>query len=124
MRSLATLSAKLRGAPLPLVERQFRLYHASVQIRNLADIYQAKSDEELLHLASAPEDLTVEARLALEGEVTRRQLNRVVSVGKPESTVVKQASAQLPDSQGVADFVADVLRVYHAHFWLFFVITA
>jgi len=37
-------------------------------------VYQAKSDEEIMQLAAARDELTSEARLALEGEVTGRRI--------------------------------------------------
>ena len=43
-----------------------------MQIEDFLRAYQAKSDEELIQLAVPPEQLTPEARLALEGELSRR----------------------------------------------------
>jgi hypothetical protein len=43
-----------------------------MQIEDFVKVYQAKSDEELIDLAVAREQLTSEARVALQGELSRR----------------------------------------------------
>jgi hypothetical protein len=45
-----------------------------MQIENLVKAYQAKSDEELIELSVAREQLTSEARLALDAELSRRAI--------------------------------------------------
>ncbi len=45
-----------------------------MQIEDFVKVYQAKSDEQLIELAVAPEQLTSEARLALQGELSRRAI--------------------------------------------------
>jgi hypothetical protein len=47
----------------------------SMQLQDFVKDYQAKCDEELIQLAVAPEQLTSEARLALQGELSRRQIS-------------------------------------------------
>ena len=105
-----------------------------MQIQDFVKVYQAKSDEELIQLAVAPEQLTSEARLALQGELSRR------AISIADSSEVSQDDGDLHDvhrsipserlqtgdrqDEGVGDFVAEVLRTYHGHFWLFFKITA
>jgi len=105
-----------------------------MQIEDFLRVYQAKSDEELIQLAAVPEQLTSEARLALDGELSRR------SISIPNTSEVSQrngyrhavrltaASEKLQtgdvQEKGVFDFVAEVLKTYHSHFWLFFKITA
>ena len=55
-----------------------------MQIEDFLRVYQAKSDEELIQLAVAPEQLTSEARLALHGELSRR------SISIPDNSEVSQ----------------------------------
>lgn len=47
-----------------------------MDIQELANEYENKSNEELLRLALAPEVLTPEAQLALSGELRKRGINR------------------------------------------------
>lgn len=99
-----------------------------MQIEDLVKVYQAKSDGELIQLAVAPELLTTEARLALQGELSRRRIN--LADESPNNGEVqafrKSATGGSPQTewQGVGDFVTEVLRTYHNHFWLYFRITA
>ena len=103
-----------------------------MQIQDFVRVYQAKSDEELVQLMADQGQLTAEARLALESELSRRQ----ISVGEisecfqddeshhGSARAVSSAALQACDRQNVSDFVVEVLRTYHCHFWLFFRITA
>jgi hypothetical protein len=103
-----------------------------MQIQDFVRIYQEKSDQELIHLAAAPEQLTSEARLALQGELSRRRI--VVTEDSPVSQrdgeshdgvqVAVSQRLQQAERQGVGDFVAETLRTYHTDFWLYFKITA
>ncbi|HEV2116441.1 MAG TPA: hypothetical protein VGR48_10475 [Terriglobales bacterium] len=101
-----------------------------MQIQDLLNTYQAKSDEELLQLAAASEHLTPEARMALESELSRREIHttehlRVVKHDKGRETTGRTTEKlQRGESQSVGEFVAEVLRAHHCHFWLFFRITA
>jgi hypothetical protein len=105
-----------------------------MQVQDFVRAYQAKSDEELIQLAVAPEQLAAEARLALEGEMSRRAIsitdNSDVSQHDGDGRDVRRSTPserlQTGDghNEGVGDFVAEVLRTYHSHFWLFFKITA
>jgi len=45
-----------------------------MQFQDFTKTYQAKSDEELLELALVSGELAAEARLALEGEMSRRAI--------------------------------------------------
>ena len=45
-----------------------------MHIEDFVKAYQAKSDEELIQLALAPQLLTSEARIALQGELSRRAI--------------------------------------------------
>jgi hypothetical protein len=47
-----------------------------VEIQELAEAYQAKTDEELLRLALEASELTPEARMALSTELSRRGIDR------------------------------------------------
>jgi hypothetical protein len=102
-----------------------------MQIEDFVKVYQAKSDEELIQLAVAPEQLTSEARVALQGELSRRRIGVAEDSGASQDyggqrDFRKAASAGLAEAewQGVGDFVTEVLRTYHSHFWLYFQITA
>jgi LAS superfamily LD-carboxypeptidase LdcB len=98
-----------------------------MQIQDLVKAYEAKSDEELMQLATAREQLTPEARLALESELSRRQISIAErsgasqNEGKWHDSGRESVSERLQqgERQGVGDFVAEVLRAYHSHFWLF-----
>src|ERR1700745_2789079 len=98
---------------------------------DLLRIYKAKSDEELIELAAAPEQLTSEARLALQSELSRRRISVAEDSGESqnnggEQVSGKSASGGLREAewQGVGNFVTEVLRTYHSHFWLYFQITS
>lgn len=102
-----------------------------MQIPDFAQLYQAKTDEELVELAASLEQLTTEARFALQGELSRRRISihndcseSPNNGGKQVS--VKSATAGLRETewQGVGNFVAEVVRTYHSEFWLYFRITA
>jgi len=103
-----------------------------MQVQDFVRVYQAKSDEDLVQLAAARGQLTAEAQLALQGELSRRQISVAESSGRSQDGgdwrgTVRPTSSERPrepDRQGIGDFVAEVLRTYHIHFWLFFKITA
>jgi hypothetical protein len=102
-----------------------------MQIEDFLKVYQAKSDEELIQLAVAPEQLTSEARVALQGELSRRRISVAEDPGASQNNggeydSCKTATGGLQEVewQGVGDFVTEVLRTYHSHFWLYFQITA
>jgi hypothetical protein len=101
-----------------------------MQIQDIVKIYQAKSDEELMQLGDAREQLTSEALLALKSELSRRQIS-IAEHSEPSpnnvnlgGSVVARKKVQEGERQGVGDFVAEVFRTYHIHFWLFFKICA
>ena len=103
-----------------------------MQIQDFLKTYQTKSDEELILLAAAPEQLTSEARFALDGELSRRQISiakhSAVSQTHKEWAetrhVTPSGRSKEYSTQRVGDFVAEALRTYHRHFWLYFKITA
>ncbi len=103
-----------------------------MQMQDFVRVYEAKSDDELIQLATAREQLTSEARLALQSELFRRQISIAEHSGASQNDgkwhdsgrVSVSERLQQGERQGVGDFVAEVLRTYHSHFWLFFKITA
>ena len=102
-----------------------------MQIQDFVNVYRTRSDEELIQLASVPEQLTSEARLALQGELSRRQISIAGDFGASQHDGdghdvghVTTGEIREREWQGVGDFLAEVLRTYHNHFWLFFKITA
>jgi hypothetical protein len=58
-----------------LCERLGQANIRCVEIQNLAEEYQRKTDEELLRLALTPEQLTPEANATLNDELARRRIN-------------------------------------------------
>jgi len=102
-----------------------------MKIQDFVRIYQEKSDEELIQLAVAPELLASEARLALQGELSRRRISVAEDSGESQDNRGEQVSGKSATGglreaewQGVGDFVTEVLRTYHNQFWLYFRITA
>ena len=102
-----------------------------MQMDELVKIYRAKSDEELIQMAVVPEQLTSEARVALQGELSRRGIGVAEDLGISQNNGGKYdsgkiAAGRLPELEwnGVGEFVTEVLRTYHSHFWLYFLITA
>ncbi|PYX50076.1 MAG: hypothetical protein DMG76_35585 [Acidobacteria bacterium] len=101
-------------------------------IPDFVKVYEAKSDEELMQFAAAREQLTYEARLALQSELSRRQISIAEHSASSQNDgkwhdsdrVIVSERLQQGERQGVGDFVAEVLRTYHTHFWLFLKITA
>jgi hypothetical protein len=97
-----------------------------MQIQDLTKAYQTKTDEELLQLSASSGDLTSEAHAALAGELARRRINVAeqlkVKEDGDEGKIGNSRSREmvfLPNSRRVGEFVAEVLRVYHCHFWFF-----
>ena len=91
--------------------------------QDLAATYRSKTDEELLELAEHSSQLTPQALAALTSELSGRKL---------PAPSVRNADAQIDpimgpsgskDIGGVAEFLKDVLNVYHRHFWAFIQLT-
>jgi hypothetical protein len=102
-----------------------------MQIEAFVKVYEAKIDEELIRLAAAPEHLTSEARVALQGELSRRRIRVAEDSNETQNSGGEQVSGKAATGglreaewHGVGDFVAEVLRTYHGHFWLYFRITS
>lgn len=93
-----------------------------MDVVELAHLYQAKTDEEILQLAGQAEQLTAEARAVLAGELTRRRLTPSEEIS-PAPGYRRPATRELRTHQGgpqpTAEFIAEVLALYRDHFWLF-----
>jgi hypothetical protein len=96
-----------------------------MQIEDLTKAYGAKTDEELLQLATESEQLTPEGHAALRVELAKRRIDSTKPLIAAEET--QQAGIEQPstyfkrvfrDSHSVSGFLAEVFRVYHDHFWL------
>jgi len=98
-----------------------------VQLQDYASSYQSKADEELRLLALDLEDLIPEARLALEGELSRRK----IAVAEPSAAKLvardnsdsQAGGASLRRPAGAGKFVAEAVDIYQNHFWFFFKLT-
>jgi len=95
-------------------------------IHDLTAAYQTKTDEELLQLARNPEQLTPEAHAALKSELAKRRIDSAELLNVQEENDQSELGQQrisgtlhLRESESVGEFVSEVLRVYHGHFWLF-----
>lgn len=97
-----------------------------MHIEDLTREYSAKSDEELLRLAGESKELTETAQLALAGELAKRRINVAEHLeslhdegAAPTVQQIERPETLPPgDSLKVSQFVAQVLEVYHNHFWL------
>jgi hypothetical protein len=93
-----------------------------MDVIELAQLYQAKTDDEILQLAGQAEQLTAEARAVLAGEVTRRRLTP--SEEASPALDYRRLATRGPGThhggpQPTAEFIAEVLALYRDHFWLF-----
>ena len=100
-----------------------------MDFQTLTVLYANKTDEELLELASQPEQLTLEAQSALRGEMGRRRLVfQKLSESFAQSASAESETLRPPDgpplSLPVGRFIADTFGVYHQHLWLFIKLTA
>jgi hypothetical protein len=97
-----------------------------VQLQDYASSYQSKTDEELRLLASDLEDLIPEARLALEGELSRRKITvpgNLTSDSDDKGTTSESGPELIGPPQSAGRFVGEVLDLYQSHFWFFFKLT-
>jgi hypothetical protein len=96
-----------------------------MEIRDIAQVYEKKSDDELIQLGMSSQELTREAQAALTIELARRRIDAAqflrpsenveeTTIGRPLSSGTFSA-APLP----TAEFIAEVYRVYRNHLWLF-----
>jgi hypothetical protein len=102
-----------------------------MHIHDLAKAYATKTDEELQQLATDSEQLTLEARVALKGELAKRRIDGATNLSAPrqsnQTTIEKPGDSEgtfAQDSHDIGTFVAEVLRLYHEQFWLFVKLTA
>jgi hypothetical protein len=106
-------------------------YSVAMQMQDLAKAYETKTDEELLQLTAHSEQLTPEAHAVLKGELAKRRIDGAerlkVQEGSNQGRVEQPTTSGTrlrSDSHEVGEFVAEVLRTYHRHFWLFFKLIA
>jgi hypothetical protein len=94
-----------------------------MQIHDFLRIYESKSDEELLLVARDIDDLTIEARAALESELSRRGLDRGAAStfleGNPSPELPPIVCAVSGQVVSARDFLLEVTKLYRDHFWLF-----
>ena len=96
-----------------------------MQIQDFVRAYETKSDDELIRLAAAGEQLTSDAQVALRSELSRRGIHfaeqRERSQKSEESRSDPQRlSSQKSGREGVTGFLAEALRTYQRRFWLYF----
>jgi hypothetical protein len=103
----------------------------AMHVQDLVEAYRRKTDEELLELAGAQEQLTADAQLALRGELSRRRISIPEDFGASQNIIHSHDSSptlnterlQSSQPQNIPDFLGEVLRTYHNHFWLYFKLT-
>jgi hypothetical protein len=99
-----------------------------MQLGEIANFYRTKSDDELVQLASRPEQLTVEALAALKGELTTRRIEipSIVNLreGESQNEHADSRTTSISPSLGAGALVADVVRLYRSQFSLFISLTA
>jgi hypothetical protein len=86
-----------------------------MQIQDFVKVYEGKPDEELVQLAAALEQLTPEAGLALQSELSRRQISVAEHSGASQNDGKRDDSGyvsvkekwQTGQRQGVGDFVVE-----------------
>jgi hypothetical protein len=95
-----------------------------MQTYDLAQVYENKSDQELILLGMSSEQLTPEAQAALTVELARRRIDasQLNPSGRNEERAIRQPTAGetlCGTSLPAAEFIAEVYRVYRDHLWLF-----
>jgi hypothetical protein len=98
-----------------------------MQIQDLIKSYETKTDEELLRLAASSGQLTPEANSALTGELAKRRIDVTKRLEAPISEGERARAYRLSlgsHSNGVGEFVEEVLRVYRDQFWFFIKLVA
>ena len=99
--------------------------------QNLAKVYGAKTDEELLQLLMDSEQLTGGARAVLDGELAKRRIDSTRHLNLREETEQRRieqprtcAPLVLGHSQSLGEFLAEAHSVYRDGFWLYSTLTA
>jgi hypothetical protein len=102
-----------------------------MQIPGIAKIYETKSDDELLRLATNPNQLTPEARTALTAELSKRRVDVPQKSNAETQNVPARRDERRappieyrPDAIGVGEFMGEVLQLYHRHFRFFIKLVA
>jgi hypothetical protein len=93
-----------------------------MDLQHFASTYLAKTDEELLALATQTAQLTSEARLALANEIAKRRvdgsLGRIMEVSANRELTVDSKRPETPHISA-AKFIEEVLILYHRNRWFF-----
>ncbi len=98
-----------------------------MQIHDLTQSYQTKTDEELLQLAANSEQLTPEAHSVLTSELARRRIDVTehLEARIDDGEKARTRGLSLPSHpSGVGEFVEEVLGVYRDQFWFFIKLVA
>lgn len=98
-----------------------------MNVDDLGELYRAKTDEELLHLANDWDRLTAEAQSVLKAEFSKRRVefpsSKFLRIEETKSKFPAPA-LRATKLQSVREFVPAVLRVHREHIWLFTKLTA
>src|SRR5258708_26853337 len=98
-----------------------------MQIHDLTQSYQTKTDEELLQLAANSEQLTPEAHSVLTSELARRRIDVTehLEARIDDGEKARTRGLSLPSHpSGVGEFVEELLGVYRDQFWFFIKLVA
>jgi hypothetical protein len=93
-----------------------------MDIQDLAILYRAKTDEELVRLADQTSQLTLEAQNILSIELATRRIHPAIQgniLSVQQVTAADRNSFGRGVSLPTGDFVQEVLRFYHNHIRLF-----
>jgi len=92
-----------------------------MNIASMINLYSAKTDEEVLALASQMDQFTVEAQAVLASELTRRRIAvdlEPSKTGEPRLSARRQITKQASRPK-TGEFVEETLRCYHRNRWRF-----
>ncbi|PYV83278.1 MAG: hypothetical protein DMG93_09190 [Acidobacteria bacterium] len=93
-----------------------------MNIASMINLYSAKTDEEVLALASQMDQFTVEAQAVLASELTRRRIAvdlEPSKTGEPRLSAERQITKQALSRPKTGEFVEETLRCYHRNRWSF-----
>jgi hypothetical protein len=95
-----------------------------MHLQDLVTVYQTKSDDELIALASEPAHLTPEALAVLHGELATRRIELgnwpQADDQHPSDGIAPQRTPSATGLPSVAQFLTEVLSIFHTNFWLYF----